>query len=37
MMVLQLLFVFYMMPETKGVPLKQVSKKLIKRKNQTNF
>ena len=37
MMFLQLLFVFYMMPETKGVPLKQVSKKLIKRKNQTNF
>ena len=37
MMVLQLLFVFYMMPETKGVPLEQLSKKLIKRKNQTNF
>ena len=37
MMFLQLLFVFYMMPETKGVPLEQLSKKLIKRKNQTNF
>ena len=30
MMFLQLLFVFYMMPETKGVPLEQLSKKLIK-------
>ena len=37
MMFLQLLFVFYIMPETKGVPLEQLSKKLIKRKNQTNF
>ena len=33
MMVLQLLFVFYMMPETKGVSLEQLSKKLIKSKN----
>ena len=30
MMVLQLLFVFFIMPETKGVPLEELSKKLIK-------
>lgn len=30
MMVLQLLFVAFMMPETKGVPLEELSKKLIK-------
>ncbi len=30
MMVLQLLFVIFMMPETKGVPLEQLSKRLIK-------
>ncbi|QOD59596.1 sugar porter family MFS transporter [Polaribacter haliotis] len=32
MMVLQLLFVFFMMPETKGVSLEDLSKKLINRK-----
>ncbi len=31
MMVFQLLFVFYVMPETKGVSLEELSKKLIKR------
>lgn len=30
MMVLQLLFVIFLMPETKGVPLEQLSKSLIK-------
>jgi MFS family permease len=30
MMVLQLLFVAFIMPETKGVPLEELSKKLIK-------
>ena len=30
MMVLQLLFVKYMMPETKGVPLEELEKKLIR-------
>ncbi|HMQ44323.1 MAG TPA: MFS transporter, partial [Mariniflexile sp.] len=30
MMVFQLLFVIFMMPETKGVPLEELSKKLIK-------
>ncbi|MFI0428533.1 sugar porter family MFS transporter [Mariniflexile sp. HMF6888] len=30
MMVLQLLFVIFMMPETKGIPLEELSKKLIK-------
>ncbi len=30
LMVLQLLFVAFMMPETKGVPLEELSKKLIK-------
>ncbi|MDO4908159.1 sugar porter family MFS transporter [Neisseria sp.] len=30
MMVLQLLFVIFMMPETKGVPLEELSKSLIK-------
>ncbi|WP_416190935.1 sugar porter family MFS transporter [Neisseria sp. CCUG12390] len=30
MMVLQLLFVMFMMPETKGVPLEELSKSLIK-------
>ena len=30
MMVLQLLFVMFMMPETKGVPLEELSKKLIR-------
>lgn len=30
MMVLQLLFVKFMMPETKGVPLEELSKRLIK-------
>jgi len=34
MMVFQLLFVFFMMPETKGVPLEELSKILIK-KNET--
>jgi len=33
MMVLQLLFVAFMMPETKGVPLEELSKKLIKDRN----
>ena len=33
MMVLQLLFVAFMMPETKGVSLEELSKKLIKDKN----
>jgi sugar porter (SP) family MFS transporter len=32
MMVLQLLFVIFMMPETKGVPLEELSKKMIKNK-----
>tara|TARA_R110002049_G_scaffold279949_1_gene459083 strand:- start:41672 stop:43006 length:1335 start_codon:yes stop_codon:yes gene_type:complete len=36
MMVCQLLFVVFMMPETKGVTLEELSKKLIKSKNQTN-
>ncbi|MCB0376465.1 MAG: sugar porter family MFS transporter, partial [Sinomicrobium sp.] len=31
MMVLQLLFVIFMMPETKGIPLEELSKKLIKK------
>jgi sugar porter (SP) family MFS transporter len=31
MMVFQLLFVFFMMPETKGVPLEELSKILIKK------
>lgn len=31
-MVLQLLFVIFMMPETKGIPLEELSKKLIKEK-----
>jgi len=30
MMVLQLLFVAFMMPETKGVSLEDLSKKLVK-------
>ena len=30
MMVLQLVFVMFMMPETKGVPLEELSKSLIK-------
>ncbi|TFU96597.1 hypothetical protein E4T85_22785 [Bacillus stratosphericus] len=30
MMVLQLLFVIFLMPETKGVPLEELSKSLIK-------
>ena len=30
MMVLQLLFVMFMMPETKGIPLEELEKKLIK-------
>ena len=30
MMVLQLLFVIFMMPETKGVSLEELEKKLIK-------
>jgi MFS family permease len=33
MMVLQLVFVAFMMPETKGVSLEELSKKLIKGKN----
>ena len=33
MMVLQLLFVAFMMPETKGVPLEELSKKLTKDRN----
>ncbi len=36
MMVLQLVFVFFMMPETKGVSLEELSNKLIKDRNQTN-
>lgn len=32
MMVLQLLFVIFMMPETKGVPLEELTKKLIRKK-----
>ena len=36
MMVLQLLFVIFMMPETKGVSLEELSNKLIKDRNQTN-
>ena len=32
MMVLQLLFVIFMMPETKGVPLEELQEKLIKEK-----
>lgn len=32
MMVLQLLFVIFMMPETKGVPLEELAKKLIRKK-----
>jgi len=34
MMFLQLLFVFFMMPETKGVPLEELSKILIKDKSK---
>jgi len=34
MMMLQLLFVIFMMPETKGVSLEELSKKLIKDRNQ---
>lgn len=34
MMVLQLLFVIFMMPETKGIPLEILSKKLIKKNAQ---
>ncbi len=34
MMVLQLLFVLFMMPETKGVPLEELSEKLIPRKGK---
>ena len=30
MMVFQLLFVIFMMPETKGISLEELSKKLIK-------
>ncbi|QNM85362.1 sugar porter family MFS transporter [Polaribacter pectinis] len=33
MMAIQLLFVIFMMPETKGVSLEELSKKLIKNKN----
>ncbi|PQB03925.1 sugar porter family MFS transporter [Aureitalea marina] len=33
LMVLQLLFVAFMMPETKGVPLEELSKKLIRSEN----
>jgi MFS family permease len=33
MMVFQLLFVAFMMPETKGVSLEELSKKLIRGKN----
>ncbi|OAD46622.1 sugar porter family MFS transporter [Polaribacter atrinae] len=33
MMAIQLLFVIFMMPETKGVTLEELSKKLIKNKN----
>ena len=33
MMVLQLLFVWRMMPETKGVPLEELEKKLIAQSN----
>ncbi|MBD0851172.1 sugar porter family MFS transporter [Maribacter arenosus] len=34
MMVLQLLFVFFIMPETKGVPLEELSKILIKHNSE---
>lgn len=34
LMVLQLLFVAFMMPETKGVPLEELSKKLIKSREE---
>ena len=34
MMVLQLVFVFFMMPETKGVSLEELSNKLIKERNK---
>jgi hypothetical protein len=33
MMVFQLLFVIFMMPETKGVSLEELSKKLIREHN----
>ncbi|PKQ45359.1 sugar porter family MFS transporter [Confluentibacter flavum] len=36
MMILQLLFVIFMMPETKGISLEELSKKLIKDRNQAN-
>ena len=36
MMVLQLLFVLFMMPETKGVSLEDLEEKLSVRKNTTN-
>lgn len=36
MMIFQLLFVAFLMPETKGVSLEDLSKKLIKDRNQTN-
>ena len=35
-MVLQLFFVHYMMPETKGIPLEELSEKLIYDKNNLN-
>jgi len=36
MMVFQLLFVMFLMPETKGISLEELSKKLIKNKNAKN-
>ena len=37
MMILQLLFVAFIMPETKGISLEELSNKLIKgRKNRTD-
>jgi hypothetical protein len=37
MMVLQLLWVIFKMPETKGVPLEQLEAKLIKDKHQKDL
>ncbi|HET9429834.1 MAG TPA: sugar porter family MFS transporter [Chitinophagaceae bacterium] len=37
MMVLQLLWVIFRMPETKGVPLEQLEEKLLKKQKQTEW